>query len=162
MEDKIMNKKQKSLTNKGFSLVELIIVIAIMAVLVGALAPQYVKYLDKSKISADTQLASSVEQAITVTLMDPDVDSSTVTKGSDTKLSDAGAAGTFWGEVYSILGTTSHDLLVGQLKYDKTTGHATASENVVIQYNINSSTGNVTVKITGGDYQANSKEITIN
>ena len=27
-----MNKKQKSLTNKGFSLVELIIVIAIMAV----------------------------------------------------------------------------------------------------------------------------------
>ena len=30
-----MNKKQKSLTNKGFSLVELIIVIAIMAVLIG-------------------------------------------------------------------------------------------------------------------------------
>lgn len=44
-----MNKKQKSLTNKGFSLVELIIVIAIMAVLVGVLAPQYVKYLNKSK-----------------------------------------------------------------------------------------------------------------
>ena len=38
-----MNKKQKSLTNKGFSLVELIIVIAIMAVLVGVLAPQYIK-----------------------------------------------------------------------------------------------------------------------
>ena len=31
-----MNKKQKNLTNKGFSLVELIIVIAIMAVLVGS------------------------------------------------------------------------------------------------------------------------------
>ena len=38
-----MNKKQKNLTNKGFSLVELIIVIAIMAVLVGVLAPQYIK-----------------------------------------------------------------------------------------------------------------------
>lgn len=41
----IMNKKQKSLTNKGFSLVELIIVIAIMAVLVGVLAPQFLKYV---------------------------------------------------------------------------------------------------------------------
>ena len=44
-----MNKKQKSLTNKGFSLVELIIVIAIMAVLVGVLAPQFLKYVEQSR-----------------------------------------------------------------------------------------------------------------
>ncbi len=44
-----MNKKQKSLTNKGFSLVELIIVIAIMAVLVGVLAPQFIKYVEQSR-----------------------------------------------------------------------------------------------------------------
>ncbi|HAL02696.1 MAG TPA: hypothetical protein DCP07_05005, partial [Lachnospiraceae bacterium] len=33
--------------NKGFSLVELIIVIAIMAILVGVMAPQLIKYIEK-------------------------------------------------------------------------------------------------------------------
>lgn len=46
-------KKMKELNNKGFSLVELIIVIAIMAVLVGVLAPQFTKYVGQSKSSAD-------------------------------------------------------------------------------------------------------------
>ena len=51
-----MNKKQKSLTNKGFSLVELIIVIAIMAVLVGVLAPQFLKYVEQSRKSTDVRM----------------------------------------------------------------------------------------------------------
>ena len=39
--------------NKGFSLVELIIVIAIMVVLVGMLAPQYLRFVNNSKVSTD-------------------------------------------------------------------------------------------------------------
>lgn len=65
-----MNKKQKSLTNKGFSLVELIIVIAIMAVLVGVLAPQFIKYVEQSRRSTDIQNAENIKTAVLADIAD--------------------------------------------------------------------------------------------
>lgn len=63
-----MNKKQKSLTNKGFSLVELIIVIAIMAVLVGVLAPQYLKYVENSRAQKDASAADELTHAVEIAI----------------------------------------------------------------------------------------------
>ena len=50
--------------NKGFSMVELIIVIAIMAVLVGALAPSLIKYVNKARISTDISNGREIAMAI--------------------------------------------------------------------------------------------------
>ena len=57
--------------NKGFSLVELIIVIAIMAILVAVLAPQYLKYVDRSRYSRDVQTVDQLYTAIQAAMADP-------------------------------------------------------------------------------------------
>lgn len=65
--------KYTRINNKGFSLVELIIVIAIMAILVGVMAPQLIKYLEKSKVTSDQGLLNAICAAVTYAAMDPDV-----------------------------------------------------------------------------------------
>lgn len=54
----------KKMNNKGFSLVELIIVIAIMAILAGAIAPALIRYIDKSRISNDVSSCKTIKTAV--------------------------------------------------------------------------------------------------
>ena len=62
---------KKEMNNKGFSLVELIIVVAIMAVLIGVLAPAYLQYVEKSKKTKDCSAIGSVMDAIEIVAADP-------------------------------------------------------------------------------------------
>ena len=64
-------RKEQKLNNKGFSLVELIIVIAIMAVLVAVLAPQFLKYVERARNSTDISNATEIVTALQVAAADP-------------------------------------------------------------------------------------------
>lgn len=64
--------RKERMNNKGFSLVELIIVIAIMAILAAALAPQLMKYIEKSRVSTDASTCSTIESCVNAALAEED------------------------------------------------------------------------------------------
>ena len=61
---------QKRKNNKGFSLVELIVVVAIMAVLIGVLVPTLVRNVEKSKKQKDISTVEEVRNQLTIALAD--------------------------------------------------------------------------------------------
>jgi prepilin-type N-terminal cleavage/methylation domain len=60
--------------NKGFSLVELIIVIAIMAILAAAIAPAVIRYIDKSRHATDVESADEIARCIANELLADDLE----------------------------------------------------------------------------------------
>jgi prepilin-type N-terminal cleavage/methylation domain-containing protein len=59
--------------NKGFSLVELIVVIAIMAVMTSVLAPALLGYVERSRAQKDDSAMSEVVNAVMLAMSDQDV-----------------------------------------------------------------------------------------
>ena len=156
---------KKKMNNKGFSLVELIVVIAIMAVLIGVLAPTLLGNIEKSKLSKDKQAIDELYQAWTNTLGDPKYEppynkhftytcsaDGTITINDTTAVpansikSDDGTDKTtvFTGELVDYIGSGTIKL---SSKYYKST-----SANIVINI---SSTGKVSVVATGTEDKGN-------
>ena len=141
----LLAKKVKK-NNKGFTLVELIIVIAIIAMLVAVLAPNYVKYVDRSRWSSDRNdcetLVSEIKTAIIDTQNDGhDVNDFTITVtdsgvsdlnlGSNTDLvNNLKSADAHWSDVkvkhknpQSLPGETgTNDYKTFEIKYTKSDG----------------------------------------
>lgn len=116
---KQQNDKKRKLGNKGFSLVELIVVIAIMAILTGLVAPQVMKYVEQSRVAADdsnsealknaTQISITAELAykdLVTQLAATGVTSRTIdiNGGTDILSTSTLASGAFKNELLSIIG----------------------------------------------------------
>lgn len=85
-----LEKKRKNITekellimNKGFSLVELIVVIAIMAILVGVAVPVYTSYIDKASTGVEAQYVDELERAINTVCIDMKANMTTVTGSTE-------------------------------------------------------------------------------
>lgn len=118
----------KKTSNKGFSMVELIIVIAIMAILAAALAPALIKYINKSRLSTDVQTGSTVASSINSALaVEKAYDAAP--SGSGLQLNSILAAGDdFSKEVANVIGIASGATLSGKSKKDLAGSAITSQE----------------------------------
>lgn len=104
--------KKITKNNKGFSLIELIIVIAIMAVLVAIIAPNLTRYLGSSKSETDKKNLDEVKQQVFNAISDASAKEIPVTAKTGVTVEASGSTVTVTGG----MGNSFDDILKTVLK----------------------------------------------
>lgn len=135
---------------KGFSLVELIIVMAIMAILVGVVASQVIPYMEKSRQAKDQQQLSSVCTDLVSSIAQTSADSGEVKSFTNPQelgsLSNATLAQNFADTRGKADITAAYKAVQDKLKSKAATDSAKGNKKIYVNYN--DSTGVVTVYMT--------------
>lgn len=135
---------KKKMNNKGFSLVELIIVIAIMAVLMVVLAPQFLKYVEKSRLQKDNSAISEITNAIEIACADEKILDAISTDG--TSFSFTGDEGA--NKVCSFTGKDALSVELKEVVGDVTTSSTTYKNATAgVKINVTNVSGVVTITL---------------
>lgn len=132
--------KERKLNNEGFSLIELIVVIAIMAILVGVMAPTVTKFIERANESNDIQALQTIYTAVYTSKMDPMITENVPTNSYTLTAPTAGALDNdFNKSVCEILGTTDFSSIVFKSEKAGKTGSTVPNAT------------NVTITLSGND-----------
>ena len=122
-----------------------------MAVLVGVITPQYIKYVEKSKAAVDMQTMDTLRNAMNVTVLDPNIVQVPISSDITDK-AIGGDIGTyndaFWNDVYSVMGVNNAAGVKALLELDNGT-----SVNITYSYSV--AKGTFSIKVSGGKYTGN-------
>lgn len=134
---------------KGFSLVELIIVMAIMAILVGVVASQVLPYMDKSRQSKDQQQLSSICTNLVSAVAQSGKDLPAIS-GVDVKTLDGTSQPGGKADWVSV-GANFKDLNGGAITSDGVNGKLKSKngKGKAVLFDYDDTTGKITVYVTG-------------
>lgn len=141
----MMNKMRKMKNKKGFTLMEMLIVVAIIAILIAIAIPTFASSLNKARIATDEANMRSGYASVMVQMLDPDNTMNTgavqgtdvvyyLNKDGSVKKDSADAA-----KAYVCQGNADADASVGGVTVKKWT------KGQIVKYTYNTKTGTIAI-----------------
>jgi prepilin-type N-terminal cleavage/methylation domain-containing protein len=137
-----MNSKMVKKAQAGFTLIELMIVVAIIGILAAIALPAYSKYMDKAKYSEVVQGTAAVKTAVEICVQD--LGTATGCSGGTNGIPADLAAGT---GKYADKVTTANGIITAT---PKVFGAVVATDDYILTPTMVSTTGKVDWAVSGG------------
>ena len=139
----------KKTNNNGFSLVELSVVVAIMAVLMVVVAPQMLRYVERTRLQKDNSAIAEVANAVKIAMADETINTAV---GASTTVTFSNPAGATTGAKTITFDATDEleaelQAMFGPSVATSSNTYRDSTANIVLI--IENTSGTVTVEATG-------------
>lgn len=148
----MMNKMRKMKNKKGFTLMEMLIVVAIIAILIAIAIPTFASSLNKARVATDEANIRSGYASVMVKVLDPDntptgnTGAKTFALNKDGSVTEITTTTTTAADAYECQGNTDDtNISVGGVKVNN--GTAGWKKGGKVTYTYNQENGNVTINV---------------